>query len=168
MDEVEKGRAEYRSQLNQIRMSYLYDTAKISEQATVDLALTGFRSLLIANGGAMIALLTFVGNYGENLVVETGLWWSFSFFAAGLACGLAAMLLAYLSQGAASQVSNDAAESIFFALHGDVETAEALQTDTKPEINRTNYLRSLSIAFATVSGFTFAIGVASGLFALSA
>lgn len=62
----------------------------------------GLGSLLIANGGALIGLFTFVGNaVGKEAAISfdlTLIWASFWAFSAGVALTLSAYLLAFLSQ----------------------------------------------------------------------
>lgn len=166
MEEHDKGQAEYRSQLNQIRMSYLYDATKLSEQATVDLAISGLKSLLIANGGALIALLTFIGNFYEQPTVQQGLWWAFGLFAVGLVSALFATLFAYFSQGEASNQSYQSAERIFFSLWGHFEDAASFEPDETKSMKRAAVFRWLSIGSATTSGVAFAVGIGFGLAAL--
>lgn len=54
-------------------------------------------ALLLANGGALVALFTFIGN--SAVVLRTGfLWAGFASFIVGLTLALAAFVLAFLSQ----------------------------------------------------------------------
>lgn len=64
---------------------------------SVEYAQAGLKGLFLANGAAIIALLTFVGNTRRQ-VESVALWWSFSWFALGLAAVLAAYICAYVSQ----------------------------------------------------------------------
>lgn len=60
-------------------------------------AQAGLKGLFLANGAAIIALLTFVGN-SKRAIDPSGLWWSFAWFSVGLAMVLFAYICAYLSQ----------------------------------------------------------------------
>jgi len=62
------------------------------------LALAAFRGLTIVNGGAIVALFTFIGNDSQVFDAHMA-WWGFSFFVAGIALVLAATLLAYFAEG---------------------------------------------------------------------
>lgn len=63
-----------------------------------DFAQAALKSSVLVNGGAIVALFTFLGN--DKAVLDPDwLFWSFGCFAFALACGLAAYLGAFLSQG---------------------------------------------------------------------
>jgi ABC-type antimicrobial peptide transport system permease subunit len=78
---------------------------KLQGDAQIAFAQDALRGIVILNGGAVLALLTFVGqiiskneNYG-NLVIFS-LKKAFIFFIAGVVCGITAQGCAYLSQQA--------------------------------------------------------------------
>jgi len=61
------------------------------------------KALLLANGGAMVALFTFVGNLvargARTAQFDAGwLWWGFACFVAGLVLGLVCHVAAFVSQ----------------------------------------------------------------------
>lgn len=59
----------------------------------------GLKALMLVNGGAIVALFTFIGNEAP-VVLDTGkVWWAFRCFAAGAALTLVAYFGAFLSQG---------------------------------------------------------------------
>jgi hypothetical protein len=62
-----------------------------------DFSQAGLRNLQFVNGGAMVALLTFIGN-GSDRIDENSVFWSFVWFSFGLAVSLASYFAAYLSQ----------------------------------------------------------------------
>jgi hypothetical protein len=82
---------------------------------SVEYAQAGLKGLFLANGAAIVGLLTFVGN-AEPVVNPVALRWSFVWFSLGLTCVLAAYLAAYFSQeslknaafGRSSQADSDA------------------------------------------------------------
>lgn len=53
---------------------------------------------MIVNGGAVIALFTFMGS-GKGQFDETKLWWAFSLFVIGLVLTLLATTLGFVAQG---------------------------------------------------------------------
>lgn len=72
---------------------------RIKIQASI--ADAALKSVILVNGGAIIALFTFIGNVGTKGVirVETGaLWTAFAIFIGGLVSALVAHLFAFLSQ----------------------------------------------------------------------
>lgn len=63
----------------------------------VEFAQSALRNLLLVNGGAVLALLTALGNSQMNPDAR-GLWWAFSWFGIGLASSLIAFFAAFFSQ----------------------------------------------------------------------
>jgi hypothetical protein len=63
----------------------------------VDFAQAALKNLTLVNGGAIVALFTFLGHDGERLNLRL-LWWSFASFSLGLIFVLAAFLAAFYSQ----------------------------------------------------------------------
>lgn len=63
----------------------------------VDFAQSVLKSLLIVNGGAIVSLLTLIGNSDASFS-KRDIWWSFFWFAGGVATALAAYFGAFLSQ----------------------------------------------------------------------
>lgn len=55
------------------------------------------RSLFLINGGAIIGILTFIGNHGADIVAPT-IRWSIALFVLGLAAAVAAPIPGYLAQ----------------------------------------------------------------------
>ena len=72
-------------------------------QAAVEFAITGIRTLVLVNGAAVIALLTFVGQVWANdqksgSAMAQILFWPLLLFLAGLVLAVATTLLAYVTQ----------------------------------------------------------------------
>jgi hypothetical protein len=63
----------------------------------VEFAQSTLKNLYLINGGALVALLTFIGNTGIDFD-QLAMWWSFLWFALGLAASMFAHLGAYFSQ----------------------------------------------------------------------
>lgn len=63
----------------------------------VEFAQSALKNLHLVNGGAIIALLTFIGNVNVEFDYRS-LWWGFAWFCIGLTSSLMAYLGAYFSQ----------------------------------------------------------------------
>lgn len=70
----------------------------------VQLAQSALKGLMIVNGGAIIALFTFLGT-GRGKIQISYVWWGFSFFVGGLVLTLLATILGFLAQGMYMNVS---------------------------------------------------------------
>jgi hypothetical protein len=96
-----KAAAEWREEANKLIAieDYKLESAEALERLKyqVDFSQAALRNLQLVNGGAMIALLTFIGNIDGGLD-NRSIFWSFVWFGLGLNFGLAAYLGAYLSQ----------------------------------------------------------------------
>lgn len=81
------------------RLDYENLTADVADRLKLqgELAQAIFRGLTLVNGGAIIALFTFVGN-SEHEFDATRIWWAFGSFVAGLALTLLAVMAAFRSQ----------------------------------------------------------------------
>lgn len=71
---------------------------EINHQSSVTFAIEGIRALLLANGGAVLAILTFCGNATSDQVDLRVIASSLGLFAWGLAAALACALFGYVSQ----------------------------------------------------------------------
>jgi hypothetical protein len=65
---------------------------------SIAFAQAGLQALTLINGGALVALFTFVGSAAAVKFDLTALWWTFAFFATGLVCNILAYLAAHLAQ----------------------------------------------------------------------
>ncbi len=63
-----------------------------------DYAQAGLKGLFFANGAAIVALLTFLGNTKKSQFDPQGIWWAFVWFTFGLAAVLLTNILGYVSQ----------------------------------------------------------------------
>jgi len=79
-----------------------YETLKAEEAQRLgfqhDFSQAALKSAVLVNGGAIVALFTFLGN-DKTVINPEWLFAAFGCFAFSLACGLAAYLGAFLSQG---------------------------------------------------------------------
>ncbi len=74
-----------------------WDDFKLRHEAAVAYAQSALKTLVLVNGGAIIALLTFIGNQGGQFDPR-GISWSFVWFGLGLSFAIGAHFPAYLSQ----------------------------------------------------------------------
>lgn len=63
----------------------------------VEFGHASLRNLMLTNGGAIIALFTFIGN-SSSVFGPTNIWWAFSWFSLGLFLTLVGYLSAFISQ----------------------------------------------------------------------
>jgi hypothetical protein len=68
----------------------------------MELAHGVLRNLLLVNGGAIVALFTFIGDT-DRAYEPRGIWWAFTCFAAALVATLVASILGYFPQGSGRQ-----------------------------------------------------------------
>jgi hypothetical protein len=68
-------------------------------QLSTDYSLAGLKGAFAANGGAIVGLLTFVGNRAVVVEPQT-LWWAFVWFSLGIGGALLAYLAGFLAQAA--------------------------------------------------------------------
>lgn len=112
------------------------------------------RGLTIGNGGAIVALFTFIGNDGAVGHYNAGrLWWAFAFFVAGLVFVFAATICGYFSQAYYMQASNEQA----FAAQATIwDTGQKF--DHLPTFNRGEKFEVGGIVGACLSLVLFAVG----------
>ncbi|WP_145201413.1 hypothetical protein [Sphingobium sp. B2] len=71
-------------------------TARLSY--SIGFAQSGLQALTLINGGALVALFSFVASASAVTFDLAALWWAFGFFAAGLVFNILAYLGAHLAQ----------------------------------------------------------------------
>lgn len=112
----------------------------------------GVQSLMLVNGGAMIALFSLLGKTGVAIRPDW-LWLAFGFFAAGLVCTLAATMAAFLSQ----QKFYLATVHQLWDTHR-VIAGEPKVADTKGLMKRGNSAMTAGIVAACFALLNFCIG----------
>lgn len=138
----------------------------MSERAVIEFALSGLRGLLISHGGAMIALLTFLGNSSIAVQKAGYLWTAFGLFASGLFLTLVSLIFSYFSQAYVSQNSLAVAERLFFHDLGN-ESLVAEQTISEEKAGKiSTRMRITAIIAASLSALGFIGGIAFGIWAL--
>ena len=117
-----------------------------------DFSQSGLRNLQIVNGGAIVALLTFIGN-GSERIDPNSVFWSFLWFSLGLAASLMSYFAAYLSQ---SHYMNLAFHRAWDAQHR-AEGSEARFPADDHERNGDRAIMA-SMALASASLLVFVVG----------
>ena len=79
-----------------------WDSAHDRLRFSVEYAQAGIKALFLANGGGILALLTFAGNSGA-VVEPRALFWSFVWFGIGCFSALSIYIAGYVSQGLVMQ-----------------------------------------------------------------
>lgn len=86
--------------------SVYFEDAKERLGHAISLGQSALRSLFLVNGGAILAMLTLVGN-SNAVVEERALFWAFIWFGSGLISTLASSVLFAISQMFYMQSSNE-------------------------------------------------------------
>lgn len=124
------------------------------------IALAALSGLMLANGGAIVALLTFIGNSTMREGFEPALLqWAFAAFALGVGLAVLAHILGYLIQTNYYQYSNHAAANAKRRMHGLSEEYEPDKYD-----RRGTRLEKFAIAACCVSMLCFVAGAALAMF----
>lgn len=123
------------------------------------------KSLMLANGGALIALFTFIGNLAGKtsapITFNMGLLWlSFTAFALGLAGTLVASLCAFMSQGHYYEVAMR--EASFFQTRSETGTTPDLDPRLAP-LARGRWWEIGGILSAVLTMTLFVIGAGLAL-----
>lgn len=126
----------------------------------VDYSQSTLRNLQLVNGGAIVALLTFLGN-NDVAFNFRGIWWAFVWFGCGLFSSLAAYLGAFFSQHFYMQVTYLQAWNAQLRARGLQEKYE-IQSDHK----RGNVALACGVSLAVLSLVFFIIGAFVALLAL--
>jgi hypothetical protein len=88
-----------------------------------EFSLAGFKTLVLINGGAIIALLTYIGNHASGHTA-TAFSCAFASYAAGLVLAMIAYLAAYFSQGSFLNVTGQRAWTLLGMESADKTTPE--------------------------------------------
>ncbi|WP_300115264.1 hypothetical protein [Sphingobium sp.] len=124
---------------------------------SVGFAQSGLQALTLINGGALVALFTFVGAAGSIRFSIAMLWWSFACFAAGLTCNILAYLFAHLSQ-----------DQFYIAAQGGAWDAQDQLNGVQPDRDHMPHLRwgdryrmgGVAFALLALIGFVAGAGFA--------
>ncbi|MFA7506363.1 MAG: hypothetical protein WCZ28_16815 [Burkholderiaceae bacterium] len=144
---------------------HLLDDAANRVRWQHEFSLAGIRTLVLINGGAIIALLTYLGQAGTRLSAER-LEASFFAYVVGLVATVVAYLLAYYSQGAALNAAFAQAQVLLGLAH-DEESIAKLQKGAESALRQGRRL-ILGAVISAVIGLTgFVIGSGFAMLALN-
>jgi hypothetical protein len=122
--------------------------------SVIEFALLGLRGLTIINGGALVGLLTFLGQY--DIRVGGGLIWAFGAFVIGLFFAFVATLASYLSQTYFNW--NEMGEAQRIGMQALGRDSEELFKDSKKSYENGTTARLWAIAAAVSSLLCFVVG----------
>jgi hypothetical protein len=154
------------TEYDSVRMKHLYEMAAFRFRSAGDFAQLGLRSALLANGGALIAMLTFIGNR-VDFKAGTTLWIAFGAFATGLLLSLVATLLAYRVQSAYARQETAGAEKIYFHTIGDTKLVEEENLEETHQLGVGRFWEWVAIACFIASLGAFMGGMIAGVDALT-
>ena len=118
----------------------------------VDYSQAGLRNLQLVNGGAIIALLTIVGNTNVDFEYRA-LWWAFFWFGSGLTLSLVAYFGAFFSQHFYMQ------QTYLQAWHSQARARGIIKPDDSMSIyHRGNVSLGVAVSAAIVSLICFVVG----------
>jgi len=138
-----------------------WDSAHRRLRYSVEYAQQGVRALFLANGGAIIALLTFAGN-SKAVNEPRALFWSFIWFGSGLALSLATYIVAYISQAEVMQ------DEFIYSRHARMAALD-LAADYEPSVHnhRAILAERIGVGAAVLALSFFVIGAFVGLDAIT-
>lgn len=112
-----------------------------------EFSVAGFKSLILINGGAVIALLTYAGNARDEIEAAS-LQWAFGGYVVGLIAAMLAYLTAYAGQALIMQHSASAALAEMGVTAADEKTQ-------KQRVGRANFWIRLGVALCVLSVAAF-------------
>jgi len=151
-------RNDFQRDLDKARVEALYRSQAERSKFVIDFALLGLRSLVLVNGGALIAMLTFLG-HNQELAIRRELWSGFGWLVVGLGAALGSIVCAYLSQQQFTHQEASAAEKIFMNSYGNQAKNEAAAGEHEARHLRQGAMwQYIAIALALLSFGCFARG----------
>lgn len=152
---------------HKVRQVHLYAVAAARFASAGDFAQIGMRSAIIANGGALIAMLAFLGN-SHRSPEGLPLWLSFGFFVTGLLCALMTVLFGYVTQAEFGRQEAAGSDKIYFHLLGEEDKAAEQDTAESKHMESGGVLERWAIGFYVAALALFVAGAVAGVIALSA
>jgi hypothetical protein len=135
-----------RRQRSRPMMDFRDEHAIETYRSLISISLAGLKTLMLINGGAVVALLTYLGQSPQGPNLATHVWWSLGAFVAGVVFCVAAFFGSYQTQ---------------FALYN-----ESVSPATKSGLPHMKWQR-ITIAFVLLSCVAFAVGAFSTVWMLS-
>ena len=105
--------ASFQGEITKTRIEAFYRAAHDRSRFVIDFALLGLRSLVLVNGGAIVAMLTYLGHY-QVVSLHTSLWVGFTLLLLGLGVALVTNALAYISQQHFTLHEHHSADQLYF------------------------------------------------------
>jgi len=148
------------TEYNKVRMAHLYEMAAFRYRSAGDFAQLALKSVIIINGGALVAILAFVGAVERPLegVGAVALW-----FVAGLIFGLLAVLGAYFTQSDYGLSEFSDADMIYFGHVGNRRLSQVQSDDADKSRDRGQRWEIFAIGYAMISLACFLGGGWCGL-----
>lgn len=153
-------------ELDKLRTELLYRAAFERGKFVIDFAIMGIRSLVVINGGAIVAILTFLGHY-QGTRINDAIIDGLVYLIAGLGCALITNVLAYLAQQSFSLQEHHGANKIFFMTRRSsphIVKESGIDEDRNFSVGTT--LQYAAISFAVTSFSLFSIGSIAAVLAL--
>ena len=122
----------------------------------------GLKGLFLANGGAIVALLTFLGNAQAAHVEKHKIWWAFVCFTLALSLVLAAYIAGYASHASSMQATFARYMNALRAAQGFPGNSDAARDES-----RANFTENLGLAFVVASLALFVCGAFVALDAIT-
>ena len=144
---------------NTTRMAHFYEDARINNRGAIEFGIVGLRSLFLVNGGAMLAMLTFVGNVCVTSEAVLNYRLAFLCFGIGISSALIATFCSYFSQGVSGVTSIYDADGIYFAQINRKQASDEIRTEAGRERRVSNRFRYSALGFALISGLLFIVGM---------
>jgi len=138
-----------------------WDSAHDRLNFSVQYAQAGIKSLFLANGGGILALLTLAGNKGA-ILEPRALFWSFVWFGAGCFAALAIYIAGYISQGLVMQAEFHHSRQ---AISDSLELGRSF--DATPFEKKSELTEKIGLICAFISLGMFVAGALVGLDAIT-
>ncbi|MBX9747582.1 MAG: hypothetical protein K2X34_11820 [Hyphomonadaceae bacterium] len=151
---------------HKVRQVHLYEMAAKRFASAADFARLGVQSALIANGGALVGMLTFLGNT-ELSFAGGGLWTTFGAFVVGLVAALSAVLLAYRTQSAYGRQEAAGSDKIYFHLLNDFKPRDEQDAEESRQMRLGGNWEIAGVIVYCVSVIAFIVGAAAGVATLA-
>jgi hypothetical protein len=158
--------AAYRQELDSGRLAHLYEMARDRRKQIGELALLGLKSLILLNGGAIVALFTVLAHFDQLAVVGWRLWLAFGCFCTGVVLALCGLLVGFFSSNANWLAEQASGDFIYFHSLGDADNVALQQAAQQKASKLGGKLWSFAAGLAAISILTFAAGSGVALWAV--
>jgi hypothetical protein len=153
---------------HKVRQTHLYNVAAGSFQAASEFALNATRSIILVNGGALVAVLAFFGAVDASPALAGGISAASLWFVAGLIFALLTLLGAYMTQSHFGRAATCDADKIYFSLIGDRKLVAEEDKEADEARGKGDRWEVLAIGYFVVAAASFVGGAFTGLKAIAA